>query len=145
MLKRIVVTAAALAVILAGVPALAVTVCDSNNIEYNFRVANGEFIFGTASNLPCGGTATMVGSFTRLSQGFFFSIFVDQNVLINPAECCEGYEIIGVWSGISGNGNWYNSREEPACNQTGAFTIGTCSAVRSNSETGPQQQPGLKY
>ena len=144
MLKRIFVTAAC-AVLLAGVPAQAVTVCDSNGIEYNFKLANGEFIFGTASNLPCGGTASMVGSFTRVSEGFFFSIFVDQNVLINPEECCEGYEIIGVWSGVAGNGNWYNSREEAACNQTGVFTIGTCTAVRSNSEAGPPQQPGLKY
>ena len=141
MLKRIFLVAAALAVILAGAPANALLLCDTNGIVYDIKLSNGEFIFGTASNLPCGGSAPLVGSFTRVTDGWFFSIFVDQNPL-NP-KCCEGFEILGLWRNRAGSGNWYESREEIACSNTGTFALGRCSTpLRSEPYL---QQPGTKF
>lgn len=143
MLKRIIAAAAVLAVTLSSGPARAFFVCDSNGIEYDIGLSNGEFIFGTADNLPCGGSAPLVGSFVRVQDGFFFSIFIDQNPL--QIECCEGFEIIGTWTGTTGAGNFYNSREIiPECAGTGTFTIERCSAVPLRTDPGPYL-PGLKF
>ena len=70
----------------------------------------------------------------------YFSIFIDQNPL-NP-ECCEGFEIIGIWTGGTGSGNFYNSREIiPECAGTGTFTIGFCSAAPLKPQTVSAPKP----
>jgi hypothetical protein len=143
MLKRIILIVAVFAVVLAGGPARAFVVCDSNGIEYNIRLSNREFIFGTASNLPCGGSAPLVGSFTRVPEGYFFSIFIDQNPL--QPTCCEGFEILGIWTGSAGGGNWYDSREDSECAEAGTFTIARCNALPLRSEPDPYPPPGLRY
>ena len=142
MLKRITVAAAVLAVLLSGGTARAIVVCDGDGIEYNVKASLGELLFGTATNLPCGGSARLVGSYKRIPEGFFFSIYVDQDPT-QPA-CCEGFEIIGIWANNAGAGNWYDSREiKPACFDTGTFTLAPCGAAPLRSEPQPYP-PGLR-
>jgi hypothetical protein len=61
---------------------------------------------------------------------------------LNP-KCCEGFEILGLWTRSAGSGNWYDSREEDLCSDTGTFAIGRCSTPLRSAPS--LQQPGTKF